>query len=72
MRNIFNEVYEHMREKSKTDKLIVKNKEIDQKKKTCLTNREREVVENKRSKVKIISKLTNFRKYTRIEGYIGK
>ena len=37
-----------------------------------LTKRDREVVENTRSRVKIKSKLTNFMKLIRIEGYNGK
>ena len=40
---------------------------------TCtLTRRNREVVDCKRYRVKNYSKLTNFRKFTRIEGYNGK
>ena len=37
-----------------------------------LMNQDREVVENTRSCVKIKSKLTNFMKLIRIEGYNGK
>ena len=37
-----------------------------------LTRRNREVVDCKRYRVKNYSKLTNFRKFTRIEGYNGK
>ena len=37
-----------------------------------LTNRDREVIESTKSRVKIISKLTNFKIKSRIEGYIGK
>ena len=37
-----------------------------------LTRRDREVVDFTRSRVKNYSKLTNFRKFTRIEGYNGK
>ena len=37
-----------------------------------LMNRDREVVENTRSRVKIKSKLTNFKINSRIEGYNGK
>ena len=37
-----------------------------------LTERDREVVENTRSRVKTKSKLTNFIKLIRIEGYNGK
>ena len=37
-----------------------------------LTRRNREVVDFKRYRVKNYSKLTNFRKFTRIEGYNGK
>ena len=37
-----------------------------------LTRRNREVVDCKRYRVKNNSKLTNFRKFTRIEGYNGK
>ena len=36
------------------------------------TNRDHMVVENTRSRVKIISKLTNFKIQSRIEEYIGK
>ena len=39
---------------------------------TVLTRRNREVVDCKRYRVKNYSKLTNFRKFTRIEGYNGK
>ena len=38
----------------------------------ALMERDREVVENTRSCVKIKSKLTNLMKITRIEGYNGK
>ena len=37
-----------------------------------MTNRDREVIENTRSRVKVISKLTNFKIKSWIEGYIGK
>ena len=37
-----------------------------------LTRRDREVVNFKRYRVKNNSKLTNLRKFTRIEGYNGK
>ena len=37
-----------------------------------MTNRDHEVIENTRSRVKIKSKLTNFMKLIRIEGYNGK
>ena len=37
-----------------------------------LTNRDRELVENTRLRVKIISKFTSFKIKSRIEGYIGK
>ena len=37
-----------------------------------LTRRNREVVDFMRYRVKNYSKLTNFRKFTRIEGYNGK
>ena len=37
-----------------------------------LTRRNREVVDFKRYRIKNYSKLTNFRKFTRIEGYNGK
>ena len=37
-----------------------------------MTNRDREVIENIRSRIKIISKLTNFKIKSRIEGYISK
>ena len=37
-----------------------------------LTNQDREVIENTRSRVKIISKLTNFKIKSQIEGCIGK
>ena len=37
-----------------------------------LTERDREVIENTRSRVKRKSKLTNFMKLIRIEGYNGK
>ena len=37
-----------------------------------MTNRHREVLENKRSRVKIIFKITNFKAKSRIEGYINK
>ena len=37
-----------------------------------MTRRNREVVDFKRYRVKTYSKLTNFRKFTRIEGYNGK
>ena len=37
-----------------------------------MTRRDREVVNFKRYRVKNYSKLTNFRKFTRIEGYNGK
>ena len=37
-----------------------------------LTRRNREVVDFKRYRVNYYSKLTNFRKFTRIEGYNGK
>ena len=37
-----------------------------------LTNQDHEVVENTRSRVKIKSKLTNFKINSRIEGYNGK
>ena len=37
-----------------------------------MTRRNREVVDFKRYRVKNYSKLTNFRKFTRIEGYNGK
>ena len=37
-----------------------------------LTNRDREVIENKRLRVKIKTKLTNLKKLTRNEGYRGE
>ena len=37
-----------------------------------LTNRDHEVVENTRSRVKINTKLTNLKKLTQIEGYSGE
>ena len=37
-----------------------------------LTNQDREVGENTRSRVKINIKLTNLKKLTRIEGYCGE
>ena len=37
-----------------------------------MTKRDREVIENTRLRVKIKSKLTNFMKLIRIEGYNGK
>ena len=37
-----------------------------------LMNRDRMVVENTRSRVKIISKLTNFKIKSQIDGYTGK
>ena len=37
-----------------------------------VTRRNREVIDFKRYRVKNYSKLTNFRKFTRIEGYNGK
>ena len=37
-----------------------------------MTERDREVIENTRSRVKIKSKLTNLMKLIRIEGYNGK
>ena len=39
---------------------------------TLLTDRDRMVAENTRSRVKIKSKLTNFKINSRIEGYNGK
>ena len=40
--------------------------------KAFLKNRDREVIENTWSRVKIISKLTNFKIKSRLEGYISK
>ena len=37
-----------------------------------MTNRDRVVVENTRSRVEIKSKFTNFKNNSRIEGYNGK
>ena len=38
----------------------------------AVTKRDRKIVENKRSRVKIKSKLTNFMKLIQLEGYNGK
>ena len=40
--------------------------------KGCMTNQDREVVENTQPRVKTISKLTNFKIKSQIDGYIGK
>ena len=51
---------------------VYKNSLIELFLRQLLTKRDREVIENTWSRVKIKSKLTNFMKLIRIEGYNGK